>query len=106
LSERLKFNLRRSGSGVSLTVRLTPKAGIETFGVEAVLTARVRAFPEAGRANEPLDKLISTWLDVPRLSVRVVHGGKSRLKRVAIEGDPDALVAAIAPRLDELERDS
>ena len=40
-----------------LTVRLTPKSsrdeivGVEAFGGEAVLKARVRALPEDGRAN-------------------------------------------------------
>ena len=44
-----------------LPVRLTPKsardeiAGIENFGGETVLKARVRALPEQGRANEALD---------------------------------------------------
>jgi uncharacterized protein YggU (UPF0235/DUF167 family) len=93
-------------------VRLTPRAGrdqvtgIETFGGEAALTARVRALPEAGRANAALEKLIAAWLDVPRPSVRVAHGGKSRMKRVTIEGDPDALVAAITSRLGEIRLSS
>jgi uncharacterized protein YggU (UPF0235/DUF167 family) len=44
-------------------VRLTPKAkedailGVEQFGSERVLKARVRAVPEQGRANEALERL-------------------------------------------------
>ena len=54
-----------------LPVRLTPKsgrdeiAGIEAFGGEAVLKARVRALPEVGRANEALERLVARWLKVP-----------------------------------------
>ena len=102
------LNLRRTNAGVVLPVRLTPKsgkdeiAGVETFGEETVLKARVRALPEAGRANAALERLIADWLDVPPSSVSVVQGGKSRLKQVAIAGDADALAALIATRIGEL----
>ena len=85
-----------------LTVRLTPKSardeivGVETFGEETVLKARVRALPDDGRANAALEKLIARWLKVPASSVSVVQGSKSRLKQVKIDGDPDALASAIA----------
>jgi len=97
-----RLNLRRTNSGVMLTVRLTPKSardeivGFETFGEEAVLKARVRALPEDGRANVALEKLIARWLKVPASSVSIAQGGRSRLKQVKIDGDPDDLAAAIA----------
>jgi uncharacterized protein len=100
-----RLNLRCLNTGVILKVRLTPKAardeivGVETFGTEAVLKARVRALPEEGRANEALEKLIARWLKVPPSSVKVAQGGKSRLKQVKIDGDPDALEAAIVALL-------
>jgi hypothetical protein len=96
-----RLNLRRTNSGVMLTVRLTPKSardeivGVETFGEETVLKARVRALPDDGRANAALEKLIARWLKVPASSVSVVQGSKSRLKQVKIDGDPDALASAM-----------
>jgi uncharacterized protein (TIGR00251 family) len=99
------LNLRRAQTGIIMTVRLTPKSardevvGIETFGDETVLKARVRALPEEGRANAALEKLIARWLKVPTSSVKVTQGGKSRLKQVKVAGDPDALEAAIAALL-------
>jgi uncharacterized protein YggU (UPF0235/DUF167 family) len=93
---------------VILTVRLTPKAprdevaGVEMFGGDAVLKARVQALPEGGRANDALERLIADWLDVPPSSVKVVHGGKSRMKQVLIEGDAGTLAKRIAARLAEL----
>jgi uncharacterized protein (TIGR00251 family) len=96
-----RLKLRRGKTGVIVPVRLTPKAardeiiGIEAFGDETVLKARVRALPEDGRANEALEKLIAAWLGVPPSSVKVTQGGKSRLKQVTVDGDPDGLVAAI-----------
>ncbi len=87
-----------------LAVRLTPKssrdeiAGIEDHGGECVLKARVRAIPEAGRANAALETLIARWLGVPPSTVSVAHGGKSRLKQVAVAGDAEALSRLIAQR--------
>jgi uncharacterized protein (TIGR00251 family) len=104
----LKLDLRRSSAGVTLKVRLTPKSardeivGVEDFGGEAMLKARVRAIPEDGRANEALEKLVARWLKVPPSSVKVTQGGKSRAKQVMVEGDTDALARLIAVRLTEL----
>jgi len=89
-------------------VRLTAKSGwdaiegVEDFGGEAVLKARVRAAPENGRANASLEKLIAKWLGLPPSDVKVAVGGKSRLKQVAIDGDGTALSALIGQRLAEL----
>jgi uncharacterized protein len=104
----LKLDLRRSSAGVTLKVRLTPKSardeivGVEDFGGEAMLKARVRAIPKDGRANEALEKLVARWLKVPPSSVKVTQGGKSRAKQVMVEGDTDALARLIAVRLTEL----
>jgi uncharacterized protein len=104
----LALSLRRSRNGVTLPVRLTPKSsrdelvGIEDHGGECVLKARVRAVPEAGRANEALETLIAKWLGLPPSTVTVAHGGKSRLKQVAVTGDAEALSRLIARRLTEL----
>jgi uncharacterized protein YggU (UPF0235/DUF167 family) len=96
---------RLAGGSVILAVRLTPKAGADKvesvvrFDGEPVLKARVRAVPEAGRANDALERLIADWLGVPPSSVTVAQGGKSRLKRVAVAGDADRLLALIETRL-------
>ncbi len=103
-----ELKLRHTNTGVILPVRLTPKSGrdeivgIEAFGDEAVLKARVRAAPEAGRANEALERLVARWLKVPPSSVKVAQGGKSRSKQVLIEGDAETLALLIEARLAEL----
>ena len=95
-----------------LKVRLTPKSsrdaleGLADFGGETVLKARVRALPEAGRANAALVKLIAAWLELPARNVSVTQGTKSRLKHVAIEGDAEQLSRLIEARLSELARSS
>ena len=62
----------------------------------------MRAIPEAGRANAALETLIARWLGVPPSTVNVAHGGKSRLKQVAVAGDAEALSRLIAERVIEL----
>lgn len=100
-----KLELRRTGAGVMLAVRLTPRssrdeiAGVEAFDSGHVLKARVRAVPEDGRANRALERLIARWLKLPPSSVSVAQGGKSRVKQVLVEGDADALAALIEARL-------
>jgi uncharacterized protein len=102
------LSLRQSHDGVILPVRLTPKSardeivGVEERGGECVLKARVRAIPETGRANDALETLIARWLGVPPSTVGVAHGGRSRLKQVAVAGDAAALSRLIEKRVVEL----
>ncbi len=86
-------------TGVVVCCRLTPKGGRDAIeGVAtladgtAVLLARVRAAAEDGRANRALCQLLSAALGVPISRVTVVAGGKSRIKRGAVAGDPKALI--------------
>ncbi len=83
-------------------MRLTPKGGRDSVdGVEqladarAVLKVRVRAAPSDGRANEALVRLLAETLDVPSRDVTLQSGAMSRIKRLAIAGDPAKLIAAL-----------
>ena len=102
------INIRQTTAGVVVAVRLTPKSGrdavegVEEFDSKSVLKVRVRALPEGGRANTALKTLIANWLGVPRSTVEVAQGGKSRVKQVAIDGNGVALSALIGTRLAEL----
>jgi uncharacterized protein YggU (UPF0235/DUF167 family) len=85
-----------------LVCRLTPKGGRDAIeGVSrladgtSVLLARVREPPEGGRANDALCALIADRLDVALSQVRLSAGAKSRLKQVAVSGDPEALVVRL-----------
>ena len=71
--------------GIAIKVRLTPRSqrdsidGLEKTAEGLALKARVRAIPEGGAANAALEKLIAGWLGVPKTSVGVIAGAKSRL---------------------------
>ncbi len=47
---------------------------------------KVTAPPEGGQANERLIEIISRALDVSKSGVKIVRGGKSRLKILKIMG--------------------
>jgi hypothetical protein len=79
-----------------LTVRVQPKGSadrVEDWAVDDAgrrfLKVRVRAVPEDGKANTAVQNLVAKWLGVPKSAVRVVTGGKTRLKGLEIEGPPD-----------------
>jgi uncharacterized protein YggU (UPF0235/DUF167 family) len=85
--------------GITISCRLTPKGGRDAIdGVavlangDRVLLARVRAAPEEGRANRALCELLALRLDVPISRVTILAGAKARIKRIAVAGDPQALV--------------
>jgi uncharacterized protein (TIGR00251 family) len=102
------LNIRQTAEGVRVAVRLTPKAardaieGVDDYDGETVLRARVRALPEDGNANAALEKLIANWLGLPRSTVRLARGTKSRIKHVTIKGNGIALSAIISAKLAEL----
>jgi methylenetetrahydrofolate dehydrogenase (NADP+) / methenyltetrahydrofolate cyclohydrolase len=65
-----------------------PSTASSTTTDGVAFQARVRAFPEDGAANKALEELVARWLAVPKRSVSLVTGGKSRLKSLRIDGDP------------------
>jgi uncharacterized protein (TIGR00251 family) len=97
---------RLEPAAVVVTVRLTPKAShdsIDGIGAlsdgRAVLLARVRAIPDKGEANRAICGLLAKTLRVPKSSVDIVAGATARLKQVRIQGDPQAIGAAIEANL-------
>jgi hypothetical protein len=89
---------RYAAQGISLAVRVTPRGGRDDIdGLETlangrtVLKVRVRAIAEGGEANRAVTELLAKSLGVPKRSVRVLSGATSRLKQIAIDGDPAQL---------------
>src|ERR1700733_1310551 len=89
---------RYSTQGVSVALRVTPRGGRDDIdGVEtlangrSVVKVRVRAIAEGGEANRAVTELLAKALGVPRGKVRVLSGMTSRLKQIAVDGDPAKL---------------
>lgn len=63
------------------------------------LHMRVRAVPSEGAANAAAVRLLARWLDVPSGRVKLVAGGKARIKTLAIQGEADDIAALIAAKI-------
>ena len=88
-----------------LSVRITPKAGVDAVdGLyhrddgAVSLKLRVRAQPEKGKANKAVISILAKALGCAKSNFSLSAGLKDRTKTVMIEGD----AAAMARRLDEL----
>jgi uncharacterized protein len=91
-----------TADGLMVTVRLTAKGGrdiIDGIGRlsdgHAVLRARVRALPSGGEANAALVSLLAHAVGIAPSRIGLVSGAAGRIKRLKIEGEPTALVAAL-----------
>jgi uncharacterized protein len=88
--------------GVVVDVRLTPRGGRDAIeGIErrgdgrAVVKARVRAGPFDGEANAALCRLIASTVGVAPRDVSIAAGATSRIKRIRIQGEAAAILAAL-----------
>jgi uncharacterized protein (TIGR00251 family) len=93
---------RYSSGGISVALRVTPRGGRDDIdGLETlangrtVVKVRVRATAEGGEANRAVVELLAKALGVPKGQVRVLSGTTSRLKQIAVDGDPQKLGDAL-----------
>ena len=93
---------RYSAQGISVALRVTPRGGRDDIdGIEtladgrSVVKIRVRAIAEGGEANRAVTELLAKTLGVPRAKVRILSGVTSRLKQMAVDGDPTKLGEAL-----------
>ena len=93
---------RYSTAGVSVALRVTPRGGRDDIdGIEtlangrSVVKVRVRAVADGGEANRAVTELLAKALRVPKAKVRLLSGATSRLKQVAVDGDPASLGEAL-----------
>jgi uncharacterized protein (TIGR00251 family) len=87
-----------SAEGISVALRVTPRGGRDDIdGLETladgrtVVKVRVRAIADGGEANRAVTELMAKALGVPRARVRILSGVTSRLKQIAVGGDPAKL---------------
>jgi uncharacterized protein len=93
---------RTSTEGISVALRVTPRGGRDDIdGLEklangrTVVKVRVRAIADGGEANRAVTELLAKALGVPKASVRMLSGATSRLKQIAVDGDPAKLGDAL-----------
>lgn len=84
----MPLDLRDTAQGVTLRVRVQPRASRDALGGErqGALVVRLTAPPVDGRANEALARMLADALGVAPSAVRLVRGDSGRDKLVAIAG--------------------
>jgi uncharacterized protein (TIGR00251 family) len=82
-----------------ITVRVTPRASRDAVepGAGGVVSVRVTAPPDDGKANAAVCRLVASALGVPKSAVTVVRGHSARVKTLEVDGvdeqDVDRLLA-------------
>src|SRR3977135_4568388 len=93
---------RYSAGGISVALRVTPRGGRDDIdGIETlangrtVMKVRVRAIAQGGEAHRAVTELLAKALGVSKAKVRLLSGATSRLKQIAVDGDPRSLGEAL-----------
>jgi uncharacterized protein len=97
---RLAAVVADSRVGATLHVRVIPRAQrSQLAGIrEGALLVRLSAPPVEGAANDALIELLADALRVPRRSISVAAGDRSRVKRLTVSGlDAAAVRSRLAP---------
>lgn len=89
--------LRRSPSGVTVSVHVHPRARRNALEVSSagVLKAAVTAAPEDGKANAAVIGLLAAAWRVPKSAISVKQGAAARDKVFTVAGEPAALESRI-----------
>lgn len=82
------MDIRQGPSGVTLRVRVQPRASRDALGGarEGALVVRLAAPPVEGRANAALARLLARALQVEPSAVQLVRGAAGRDKLVRVVG--------------------
>jgi len=89
--------VRETPDGVSLDVKVIPRAGVtKVAGIrDGRLLVRLAAAPVDGAANDALVAFLSAILKLPGRNIRVESGARSRIKQVRIAGTTVAQVSRV-----------
>jgi uncharacterized protein (TIGR00251 family) len=96
--QSLEARVTNAGA-ITFPVRVSPRASRNAIeGVsEGALRVRLAAPPLEGRANDALCRFLAECLNIPRSTVRIVAGERSRRKRVEVRGISLSHVLALVP---------
>jgi uncharacterized protein YggU (UPF0235/DUF167 family) len=84
------WKLQPDATATLVRFRLTPKSSRDQIGAVVdtadgpAIAAHVRAVPESGGANRALIALVAKWLGVPKSTVELTTGAKSRIKTLKL----------------------
>jgi uncharacterized protein len=88
-----KLKITKLDDGIKINIKVIPGSSkCEIAGViDESLKIKLDVPPVEGKANEKCVKFLSKLLGVPKTSISIISGEKSRNKVLYIKGDPDKL---------------
>lgn len=93
------LKVRVDRDSVSFDVRVAPRASRAAIvgAHDGALKVTLTAPPVDGAANEALVDLLADALDVPKRSVRITRGERSKNKAVTVSGVTEAEIRGLIP---------
>ncbi len=87
-STSISLHLVDTTAGARFKVHVIPRASRNEIAGRRgdALLCRVTVAPVAGKANQAVTRLVADTLDVPKSSVRVTRGTRTRTKEIQVEG--------------------
>lgn len=87
------MKITKTPDGIKLGIKVIPSASkCEIAGIaEEYLKIKLDVPPVEGKANEKCVKFLAKLLQVPKTSISIISGEKSRTKILFIRGNPDLL---------------
>ncbi len=88
------IDIREDGNGVTIRVRVQPRASKNQLAgeMDGAMKVRLAAPPVDGAANRACCEFIAGILGVPKSKVEIVHGHTGRNKTLRVEGITAAVV--------------
>jgi len=92
-----KIKISKNKTGVKFCVRVIPNSSkCEISGIiDESIKIKLDVPPIEGKANDKCIKFLSKLLDLPKSSIKIVLGEKSKSKIIEIKGNPDELYLKI-----------
>lgn len=90
-------NITKFNKGIRFSLKVIPKSSKNEVSVmeDGTVRIKINAPPVDGKANQACIKYFSDFFEVPRGSIRIIAGEKSRVKVVEVCGQSDALERAL-----------
>jgi uncharacterized protein len=91
------LEISQTTEGVIFAVRVQPRASRDEIScvIEGALKVRLQAPALENRANTALCEYLAQLLKTPKSAVRILSGGRSRIKRIEVRGVTEAQIRAL-----------
>ena len=92
-NNRINLNLRQTDKGIIISVKVIPGSSKSEISeiIDGVLKIKLNSPPIEGKANKECIEVISKFLKLPKSSIEIVSGTKSKNKSVLLKCDEQHL---------------